>query len=91
MARGPIRVICVTFNPLDSNWPFLRSFVTFAVNAVEYLGHSGEAISATSFAPGEALTARLPAAARQIELTNTLREEDEAASKVHLRILDSDL
>jgi hypothetical protein len=66
--RGPIRVLCVTFNPLDSNWPFLRSFVTFVVNAVEYLGHAGEAISATSFAPGEALTTRLPAAAREIEL-----------------------
>jgi hypothetical protein len=68
VSRGTIRVICVTFNPLDSNWPFLRSFVTFLVNAVEYLGHAGEAISATSFAPGEALSTRLPAAAERIEL-----------------------
>jgi hypothetical protein len=68
VSRGPIRVICVTFNPLDSNWPFLRSFVTFVVNAVEYLGHAGEAISATSFVPGEALSTRLPAAATDIEL-----------------------
>jgi hypothetical protein len=68
VSRGPIRVLCVTFDPLDSNWPFLRSFVTFVVNAVEYLGHAGEAISATSFAPGEALTTRLPAAAERIEL-----------------------
>jgi hypothetical protein len=69
VVRGPVRLIAVTFHPLDSNWPFLRSFVTFMVNAVEYLGHSGEAISATSFAPGEALTTRLPAAAREIQLT----------------------
>ena len=68
VSRGPMRVICVTFDPLDSNWPFLRSFVTFLVNAVEYLGHAGEAISATSFAPGEALSARLPAAAQSIEI-----------------------
>jgi Mg-chelatase subunit ChlD len=68
VVRGPVRLIAVTFSPLDSNWPFLRSFVTFMVNAVEYLGHSGEAISATSFTPGEALTTRLPAAAEQIRL-----------------------
>jgi hypothetical protein len=75
VTRGPIRVICVTFDPLDSSWPFLRSFVTFLVNAVEYLGHAGEAISATSFAPGEALTTRLPAAAEQIELGAPGRQE----------------
>ena len=68
VARGPMQVIYVTFDPLDSNWPFLRSFVTFLVNAVEYLGHAGEAISASSFTPGEALTTRLPPAAAAVEL-----------------------
>ncbi|MHC4414804.1 MAG: VWA domain-containing protein [Planctomycetota bacterium] len=68
VARGPMQAICLTFDPLDSNWPFQRSFVTFIVNAVEYLGHAGEAISAGSFRPSEALTARLPAAAADIEL-----------------------
>ena len=38
------------------------------VNAVEYLGHAGEAVSSTAFAPGEALTTRLPAAAYDIDL-----------------------
>ncbi len=69
IARGPTEAIYVAFNPLDSNWPFQRSFVTFLVNAIEYLGHAGEAISDTSFAPGEALTARLPAAAQSLVLT----------------------
>ncbi len=68
VARGPMQAICVTFDPLDSNWPFQRGFVTFLVNAIEYLGHAGEAISATSFAPAEALTARLPAGATDLEL-----------------------
>ena len=27
--RGPIQMIHVTFDPLDSNWPYLRSFVKF--------------------------------------------------------------
>ncbi len=68
VSRGPMRVIHVTFDPLDSNWPFLRGFVTFVVNAVEYLGRAGEAISASSFEPGEALVARLPAAATAVKL-----------------------
>ena len=74
VTRGPMQVVYVTFDPLDSNWPFQRGFVTFIVNAIEFLGHAGEAISATSFAPGEALSTRLPAAAREIELEIPDRE-----------------
>src|SRR5262249_2490931 len=66
--RGATQAVYVTFDPLDSNWPFQRGFVTFVVNAVESLGHTGEAISAGSLAPGEALTARLPASATDVEL-----------------------
>ena len=68
VARGPMQVIHVAFDPLDSNWPFLRSFVTFVVNAVDYLGHAGEALTTKGFSPGEALTARLPATATGIQL-----------------------
>ena len=68
VARGPMQVIHVAFDPLDSNWPFLRSFVTFVVNTVDYLGHAGEALTTKGFSPGEALTARLPAAATDIQL-----------------------
>jgi len=66
--KAGVDAVCVAFNPLDSNWPFQRSFVTFLVNAIEQLGHAGEAISSTSFKPGEALTARLPSSARDVEL-----------------------
>ncbi len=68
VARGPLQAIHVTFDPLDSNWPFLRSFVTFIVNAVDYLGHAGEALANKGFSPGEALTTRLPASATDIQL-----------------------
>ncbi len=74
LVRGPMHVVYVTFDPLDSNWPFQRGFVTFIVNAVEYLGHAGEAISESSFVPGEALSARLPAAAEKVELLLPGRE-----------------
>jgi hypothetical protein len=68
VARGPQHAIHVTFDPLDSNWPFLHSFVTFVFNAVEYLGHSGESLASEGLAPGQSITARLPAAATDIKL-----------------------
>jgi hypothetical protein len=68
VSRGTTQAICVMFNLLDSNWPFLRSFPTFMLNAVEHLGHAGAAITADVLAPGEALTTRLPQQASDIRL-----------------------
>ncbi len=68
LTRGPLRLIHVTFDVLDSNWPFMRSFVTFLVNAIEDLGQTGEALTSRGFKPSEALTARLPASATDINL-----------------------
>lgn len=69
VARGSMQVIHVTFDPLESNWPFQRSFVTFLYNAVEFLGNAGEAITNKGFAPGEAISTRLPSMAREIRLS----------------------
>lgn len=66
--RGPIQLIHVTFDPLDSNWPYLRSFVNFVPNAVEYLGGLGEALATTGIAPGEPIVTRLPDRAEQIRM-----------------------
>jgi len=68
VSRGALHVIHITFDPLDSNWPFLRSFINFLYNAIEHLGHIGEAITSEGLRPGEALTARLPSAAQNVEL-----------------------
>ncbi len=68
VSRGTTQAICVLFNPLDSNWPFQRSFPTFMLNAVEHLGQAGSAITADALAPGEALTTRLPQQATEIRL-----------------------
>ncbi|MHC4430084.1 MAG: hypothetical protein ACYS0D_16005, partial [Planctomycetota bacterium] len=68
ISRGALRALIVPFDPLDSNWPFQRGFVTFMVNAVEYLGHAGEAISDSSLAAGEAITTRLPLSASNVEM-----------------------
>lgn len=64
--RGPLHLIHATFDPLDSNWPYLRSFVNFVPNAIEYLGTSGDALTSKSFAPGEPIVARVPGGASDV-------------------------
>jgi hypothetical protein len=66
--RGRVHVIHATFDLLDSSFPIDRSFPTFMFNAVDYLGHAGDALTSQSFVPGEALTATLPASATAVEM-----------------------
>jgi hypothetical protein len=68
VSRGPMQLVYVTFDPARSNWPLQRSWVTFVFNAVDYLGHVGAGLTASGFAVGEALTARLPASATDVRL-----------------------
>ncbi|UCD75075.1 MAG: BatA and WFA domain-containing protein [Phycisphaerales bacterium] len=68
VSRGRLQLIHVAFDPLDSNWWLLRSWVNFIFNAVEYLGQMGTGLSGEAFSPGAALTARLPTAATDIRL-----------------------
>lgn len=67
-SRGPVQVIQVTFNPLDSNGPFGDSLVNFTCNAIEWLGMGRDALTTEGFRPGQALVTRLPAAAQRISL-----------------------
>jgi len=64
--RGALQVIHLPFHPVDTNWPFLRSYVTFIYNVVEYLGSIGQGLTTRSYAPGEAIKTRLPADAEDI-------------------------
>lgn len=68
VSRGSLHLIHVTFDPLDSTWPFHRSFINFLYNALEHLGNIGEAVTTQGLRPGEALTTRLPSGAQNIEL-----------------------
>jgi hypothetical protein len=70
ISRGPMQVIHCTFDIMDTNWPIERSFVNFMVNALDYLGHSGEGLTSKSLAPGEAITSRLPATTSNIDLVS---------------------
>lgn len=67
-SRDTVRVVHVAFDPLESNWPFLRSFVTFMFNAVDYLGRIGDVLTEEALTPGDALTARVPVQASDIQL-----------------------
>lgn len=67
-SRGPVALVCVTFDPMESNWPFQRSFVNFVANAVDWLAANGRPITEEALRPGDALTARLPPEAAQVTL-----------------------
>lgn len=67
--RGPVHLLHVAFDPLDSNWPYLRSFVNFTANAIEYLGNSGDALTTRPGSPGEPLSIRIPADAENVTIT----------------------
>ena len=58
--RNDMHLVYVTFDPLDSNWPFQRSFVNFVANAIEHLGRAGDSVIGRSLAPGEAISMRFP-------------------------------
>ena len=61
--------VYVTFDILNSNWPFQRSFLNFVANAVEALGHAGEAVTSQGVRPGDAISLRLPAGSRDGRVT----------------------
>ena len=67
--RSDLHMVYVAFDPLDSNWPFQRSFVNFMANAIEHLGRAGDAVTGRSLAPGEAIAMRLPEGSNDGELT----------------------
>jgi hypothetical protein len=66
--RGGVRVLHVAFDPLDSNWPFLRSFVNFVPNALEWLGSAGDALANAGLRPGETVSIPIPARAESLSL-----------------------
>ena len=51
-----IQLLYVAFDPMDSNWPYLRSFPFFVFNTVEYLGRSGNQITSSARNVGDSIT-----------------------------------
>ena len=67
--RGPVTAVITTFEPLDSNWPFQRGFVTFVANAVEWLGGLDQAAVQEEHHPGETLSVRTAAGVKDAKLS----------------------
>ncbi|MGA1393569.1 MAG: BatA domain-containing protein, partial [Phycisphaerales bacterium] len=66
--RGEVKVLQVAFDPLDSNWPLLRSFVNFIANAIDHLGSIDDAAAAAALVPGDTLVVTVPVGATAIEV-----------------------
>ncbi len=66
--RGEVKLLQVAFDPLDSNWPLLRSFVNFTANAIDHLGSIDDAAAAAGLVPGDTLVVTVPVGATDIEV-----------------------
>ncbi|MSR33836.1 MAG: VWA domain-containing protein [Phycisphaerales bacterium] len=63
-------VMYVAFLPMDSNWPFQRSFVNFTGQSIEFLGALGSAVTSESLEPGATLRMRVARGSTQVVVTN---------------------
>lgn len=64
LSRGPLTLVYVSFDPLDSDWPFQRSFVNFTANALAWLAAGGLPAAEEPLSPGAVASGRLPAGAQ---------------------------
>ena len=65
---GGARALVVAFDPAASTWPFDPGFVLFLASAVQHLGEDEASASGAGLRPGETLSTRLPAGARNVRL-----------------------
>ncbi|MDP7005435.1 MAG: VWA domain-containing protein [Phycisphaerales bacterium] len=55
-----VQLIYAAFDPMDSNWPYLRSFPFFIFNSVQYLGRSGDVLTSSTKQVGQSITTNAP-------------------------------
>jgi hypothetical protein len=67
--RGPVAAVVVAFDPLQSDWPYQRGFVTFVANAVEWLGTLDQAAVQESHRPGDSISVRVPEGVAAVEVS----------------------
>ena len=67
--RGPATAVITTFDPLQSDWPYQRGFVTFVANAIEWLGSLDQAAVQEEHHPGETLSVRVAGGVREVDVT----------------------
>lgn len=79
--RGGVRLLHVAFDPMDSNWPVLRSIATFVPNALEWLGAAGEALALAGLEPGDTASFRVPGQASDFRLRHPDGREEAIAPR----------
>ena len=65
-----VQIVYAAFDPIESNWPYLRSFPFFIYNAVQFLGRSGDALSSALLQVGETISVQVPTGVQLV----TIRE-----------------
>jgi len=68
MNRGLLTFVYVTFDPMESGWPFQRGFVNFFANSIAWLAAGGRSAVDEPLTPGDVATARLPAGAMNVKI-----------------------
>lgn len=76
MTSGPTRALFTTFSPVDSSWPLHPSFVVFLAASVGYLGDDDAGVGQL-VRPGDTLSDRLPATAREVRLRGPIGGESD--------------
>ncbi len=66
--RGALTLIYVTFDPMESDWPFQRGFVNFFANSIAWLAAGGNSVADEPLAPGDVANARLPVNAKEVSM-----------------------
>ena len=66
--RGALTFVYVTFDPMESDWPFQRGFVNFFANSISWLAAGGSAVADEPLAPGDVAKARLPLGAKEVSM-----------------------
>jgi hypothetical protein len=61
-----VTMVYAAFSPMDSNWPFQRSFVNFNAQAIQFLAALGSAVAGESLEPGAMLRTRVPRGATDV-------------------------
>ncbi len=64
--RGPLTAVYLTFDPMESNWPFQRGFVNFVANSIRWLASGGASVTDEPLTPGDVAAARVPAGAAKV-------------------------
>jgi len=67
--RGEGRsIVYVAFDPIESNWPYLRSFPFFIYNAIDFLGRSGDILATAPLEVGSAIVGVVPPSVTSVTL-----------------------